>query len=206
MPGKKLHDPRRARRHRRYLGPVPVSRRSIRLGHVHARLFVPSVDGAESDCRRTVDSRIRSRDGTRIRHRQADPLQPARASRVLVHSGRRMDRGSGACRLGRGGAIPLRFPVHVQRLLRLRKRLHAGVSRRRSFCRPHRASAEVDARHRLRRQEGGRDRKRRDSGDARSGNGETRRARDDAAAVADVCGLGAGAGQVREHAAQVPLR
>ena len=73
------------------------------------------------------------------------------------------------------GALHLQFPVHVLGLLQIRGRLHAGICRPRQFRRPHRASAEMDRRHRLRRQEGGGDRLGRDRGDAGAGNGEDRR-------------------------------
>ena len=60
------------------------------------------------------------------------------------------------------------------------------VRRPRAVPRPHRAPAEVDARHRLRRQARRRDRQRRDRGDAGARAREARGARDDAAALADV--------------------
>jgi hypothetical protein len=38
LPGPPLRDPREPRRDRRHVGPVPLSRRALRLRHVHARL------------------------------------------------------------------------------------------------------------------------------------------------------------------------
>ena len=88
---------------------------------------------------------------------------------------------------GGDGDADLRLPLHVQRLLPLRRGLHARVPGDRAT-----SSGEVihpqhwpeDAR--LRRQAGGRDRQRRDRGDAGPGDGRERRAGDDAAALADL--------------------
>jgi monooxygenase len=60
------------------------------------------------------------------------------------------------------------FLLHVQRLLPLRRGLHARLRGHRALRRAHRAPAEVDRRHRLRRQARRRDRQRRDRGDAAS--------------------------------------
>ena len=72
----------------------------------------------------------------RERHRQADPLPPPGQARVVVDAGRALDRGGRAHR-GRGRdrdrALHLQFPVHVHRLLQLRGRLHAGISRARAI-------------------------------------------------------------------------
>ena len=60
LPGQDLRDPRGARRDRRHLGPVPLSGHPLGLGHVHARLLVPAVDGRQGDRRRPVDPRATS--------------------------------------------------------------------------------------------------------------------------------------------------
>ena len=68
-PRKTLRDPRGARAHRRHLGPVPLSGHPLGLGHVHARVLVPPLDGPEGDRRRPVDPRLHARDGRDVRHR-----------------------------------------------------------------------------------------------------------------------------------------
>ena len=78
-----------------------------------------------------------------------------------------------------------------------------GTERFRGRDRP---PAEVDRRHRLRRQARRRDRQRRDRGDARARAGEARRARDDAAALADVHHVAARRGPDRGLAARARCR
>ena len=97
-----------------------------------------------------------------------------------------VDGGSGARGLEGDGAPHLQLPVPVQRLLRLHRRLHAGVRGQRALHGPYRAPAEVDRRHRVRRQARRRDRQRRNRGDARAGAGEDGGARHDAAALAEL--------------------
>ena len=48
------------RRHRRHLGPLPLPRRPLRLGHVHPRLLPPPVGRREVDRRRRLDPRATS--------------------------------------------------------------------------------------------------------------------------------------------------
>ena len=85
------------------------------------------------------------------------------------------------------------------------QRLPAGVPRHRALQGPHRPSAEMDRRHRLRRQARGRDRQRRDRGDPGAGDGrERRRARHHAAALADLHGDAPVAGSVRHQDAPPP--
>ena len=55
VPRPHVRDPRRARRHRRHVGPVPLSRRALRQRHAHARLQLQAVDRREVDRRRAVD-------------------------------------------------------------------------------------------------------------------------------------------------------
>ncbi len=147
-------------------------------------------------------------DGPRIlnyvRETAAETASTRRSAFIIGSSGRRGRRRRRAgpsrsnarqARAQRGDrALHLQFPVHVLRLLQLRKRLFAGVSRGCGFRRPHRASAEMDRRRRLRRQARGGDRLRRHRGDAGAGDGETGRACHHAAALADLCGGAAGAG------------
>ena len=177
--------------------------------HVHARLFVQAVDRAEGDRRRAAHPELRPRDRRRERHRQEDPLQPPRQARVVVDAGRALDRG-GRAQAGEGGsrdrALHLQFPVHVLGLLQIRGRLHAGICRARRFRRPHRASAEMARRPRLRGQARGGDRLGRDRGDAGAGDGQDRRARHHAAALADLCGGAAGGGCARQQTARAICR
>lgn len=44
LPGTELHDRRGPRPARRHVGPVPLSGRAVRLGHLHAGVPVPAVD------------------------------------------------------------------------------------------------------------------------------------------------------------------
>ena len=120
-----------------------------------------------------------------------------------------LDRG-GRTHVGRGRdrdrALHLQFPVHVLRLLQIRGRLHAGICGPREFRRPHRASAEMARRSRLRRQARGGDRLGRDRGDAGAGDGEDGRPRHHAAALADLCGVAPGAGSARQQIARATCR
>ena len=100
-----LRHPRGARRHRRHLGPVPVPGHPLRLGHVHARLRIPAVDGAAGDRRRRDHPRLRAADGPRVRRGRPHPLPaPGGAGRVVratPAAGR-----SPPCRRRRRGASP----------------------------------------------------------------------------------------------------
>ena len=130
VPGQELRHPRGPRLHRRHLGSVPLSRHPLRLGHVHARLFVQAVDRAEGDRRRAAISSTTSADRGRERHRQENPLPSSRQTRVVVVGGSALD-GGGRAHGGRGRnrdrALHLQFPVHVLRLLQIRRGLHAGI-------------------------------------------------------------------------------
>ena len=146
VPGQEFCHSRGPRLHRRHLGSVPLSRHPLRLGHVHAGLFVQAVGRGQGDRRRAADPELCPRDRGRERHRQEDPLSSPGQARVVVDAGGALDRG-GRAHLGRGrhraGALHLQFPVHVLGLLQIRGRLHAGICRPRQFRRPHRASAEM---------------------------------------------------------------
>ena len=74
------------------------------------------------------------------------------------------------------------------------------------FRRPHRASAEMARRPRLRRQARGGDRLGRHRGDAGAGDGQDRRARHHAAALADLRGGAPGGGRARQQAARKTAR
>ena len=71
-------------RERRHLGPVPLSGRALRFGHVHPRLPVSPLDRRQGDRRRAGDPRLPARHRPRVRHRPADPLRPPRRPRRLV--------------------------------------------------------------------------------------------------------------------------
>ncbi len=142
---------------------------------------------AQVDRRRAGDPRLRARDRPRGRHRPQDPLP---ASRAAAPSGR-PPRRAGRCearaqRHRRDRRAELRLPAHVQRLLPLRRGLHAGLRGDGALRRAHRAPAAVERGHRLRGQARGRDRQRRDRRDAGAGDGSARGARHDAAALAEL--------------------
>ena len=189
---------------RRHVGPVPVSRHPLRLGHVHAGLQVPPVAGCEGHRGRAVHPQLRARDGEQVRHRPEDPLSPSRRARRVVDRGCAVDGRSGAHRHRRDGGPHLLLPVRLRRLLPLRRGLHAGLRGDRALHGPHRAPTGVDRRHRLRGQARGRDRQRRHRGDAGSGDGEARRPRHDAAALAELRRLAARAGPARQRLAPLP--
>ena len=84
VPRQDLRDPRGARGDRRHLGPLPLPRHPLGLRHVHARLPLPPVGGGEGDRRRPVDPRLHPRDGARPRRRPAHPLRPPRRARGVV--------------------------------------------------------------------------------------------------------------------------
>ena len=121
-----------------------------------------------------VDPDLHPRDRARARHRPPDPLRPSRRARRVVDADARwtveVERGP----TGEPHVAHLQLPVHVRRLLRLRRGLHAGVPRHRALQGPHRPSAEMARRPRLRRQARGRDRQRRHGGDAGAGDGRRR--------------------------------
>ena len=171
LPGQDLRDPRGARRDRRHLGPVPLPRHPLGLRHVHAGLLLPPWEEAKaiadgpsilSYIRETardhgIDSKIR------FHHRVV------RAEWSTCRGA--LDRGGRAHRHGGDGPPHLRLPVHVHRLLPLRRGLHAGLRGHRALRRPDRAPAALARGPRLRGQARRRDRQRRDCCDARSGDG-----------------------------------
>ena len=92
LPRPELRHPRGPRGHRRHLGPVPLSRRPVRLGHAHAGLPVPAVDPGEGHRRRPGDPELRARHRRRGGHRQAHQVRPpgdsARRGRPRPRAGR----------------------------------------------------------------------------------------------------------------------
>ena len=83
LPRRHLGGPRGARRDRGHVGPVPLPRHPVGLGHVHPRLPVPAVAGGVVDRVRGGDPRLRAPDRPRARGERAHPLRPAgRAARL----------------------------------------------------------------------------------------------------------------------------
>ena len=105
-----LRHPGSARRHRRHLGSVPLSRRALGFRHVHARLFVPALDGGESDRRRPVDPRLCPSDRRRPWRRQEHSIQHESRLRVLGF-GKTRDGRSRPSGPANGGAYVARFPA-----------------------------------------------------------------------------------------------
>ena len=147
-----------------------------------------------------LDPRVRAGDGAgragsseriRFHHRVVE--------RRVVERRRALDGRGRAHRHGGDGAADLRLPLDLQRLLPLRRGLHARVRGGRALRRPGRPPAALARGPRLQRQAGGRDRQRRHRGDAGAGDGGEGRARDDAAALADLHRLAAGRGPDRRQ-------
>ena len=133
-----------------------------------------------------------ARDRARARHRSRTS---ASATAWCAPSGRPPTR-AGRSRpqrtdTGETVALDLRLPLPVQRLLPLRRGLHAGVRGRRALRRRDRPPAALARGPRLHGQAGRRDRQRRDRRDPRARDGRARRARDDAAALAELRPLAA---------------
>ena len=177
--------------------------------HVHARLFVQAVDRAEGDRGRAADPELRARDRAST---TASTSTSASTTASSARRGRRRRR-AGPWRpsaRGRGRdrdrALHLQFPVHVLGLLQIRAGLHAGIFRRGRLRRPDRASAEMARGPRLCGQARGGDRLGRHGRDAGAGDGQDRRARHHAAALADLRRRAAGGGCARQQAAQEAAR
>ena len=126
----------------------------------------------------------------RARDRPAHPVRAPRGGRRVVLGRRALDRRGRA--RGRDGPADLRLPVHVHRLLPLRRGLHAGVRGHRALRRGDRAPAVLGRRHRIRRQARRRHRQRRDGRDDDPGTRPARRPRHDAPALAELHPLAAG--------------
>ena len=136
--------------------------------------------------------RLRPRDRARGRHRAPHPLPPPRGARRVVDRRRALDgRGRARPTPARRSQLTCGFLFMCTRLLPLRRGLHARVRGHRALRGPHRPPAALARGPRLRRQARRGDRQRRDRGDARPGDGRAGRARDDAAALAQLRRLAA---------------
>ena len=196
LPHKTLRDLRGARRDRRHVGPVPLPGRALGLGHVHARLPVPAVDGRQGDRRRPVDPRLRARDRARGRDRPPDPLRPPRRA---APRGRRADARWTVDGRGREPDVTCDFLYVCGGYYRYDEGYlpeFAGVERfAGQIVHPQFWPEDLDY-------AGKRvvvDRQRRDRGHARPGAGRAGRARDDAAALADLHPLDPVRGPDRER-------
>ena len=163
-----LEAPRRDRRH---LGPVPLPGHPLGLGHVHARLLVPAVDGGarrSPTARRSCDYiRDTAREYGVDRHIRFDHRVVARR---VVDRGRALDgrrrahrHRRDACELTCG--FLLRAAPATTATTRATRPDFAGA---RALRRADRAPAALAGGPRLRRQARRRDRQRRDRGDARA--------------------------------------
>ena len=142
LPRQDLRDPRGARRHRRHLGPVPLPRHPLGLGHVHARLQLPPLGGRQGDRRRPCDPQLRPRD------RRATTAWTRRSASTTGWFARSGPRRRPAGRVdaertdtGETRRAHLLLPVRRHRLLPLRRGLpaalrgHRALPRRRSSTR-----------------------------------------------------------------------
>ena len=103
--------------------------------------FRPWTRGQGDRRRRRRSSSYMRDTAARVRHRREDPLRPPRGARRVVDAPTRAGRSrSSAATSGETVTLDLRLPVHVQRLLPLRRGLHAASSpgterfRRRASC------------------------------------------------------------------------
>ncbi len=206
-PGKSFAILEGARRHRRHLGPVPLSRHPLRFRHVHAGLPLQALARGQGHRRRPVDPQICARDRKRERHRQAHPLPSSGHARRLVERGRTLDGGD---RSRRRPADSVRFSCNFLFICSGYYDYAGGYT-------PDFAGTDSFAGQivhpqilargsRLCRQDGRRDRQRRHRGDAGAGNGQDGRAGDDAAALADLCGLAPGRGRAGQLACAATCR
>ena len=173
-PGKALRHSGRTQRNRRHVGFVPLSRHSVRFGHVHDGLFLQGLEGNEGGRRRSailnylretaqefgIDRQIR------YQHRVKSASWSSEDSLWTVEA----EVGS-ANEPVRPRPLHVWLPISVQRLLRLRQRLLARIRRQRRFqgpvVHPQHWPEDLDYRG----QAGGRDRQRCDRGDAGSRDG-----------------------------------
>ena len=180
---------------RRHLGSVPLPRRALGLGHVHPELSVPALARRGVAGLRREHPHLHPADRGRGRHHAADPVPHQGAQRRLVVGLRPVDRAD------HGRDVHLPLPVRLRRLLRLRPRLPAGLPGAGGLRRPVRAPAVLAGRPGPRGQAGGGDRQRRDRGDPGARAGPDRRARHDAAALADLRDRAAGPRRGRRRVA-----
>ena len=188
------------------MGPVPLPGGPLGLGHADARLPLPAVDGGQGDRRRPVDPQLRARHRERRRHRREDPLQPPDRARRVVERGRALHRHRAPHGQRRDRRGHVRLPPGLQRLLPLRRGLHAPLRGQRALRRADHPPAVLARGPRLRRQARRRHRQRRDRDHARPGADRQGRARDDAAALAQLRPVDSGGGPDRQRAAARPAR
>ena len=202
LPVQELRRPGAPRRPRWHLGPVPIPRDSLRLGHVHPGLPLQAVGVVDLDRRRRLDQGLHQGSRDRERHRQAHPLPAQGAGRRVVRCGEPMDAHRRQQRAAAGAHLLV--PVRVQRLLQLRRGLPAEVRGLRRLRGHHHSSAALAGGSRLRRQEDRGDRlgRYRDHTDSFAGE-FGRRSRDDAAALTVLHRIAAAERPVRRAGQQV---
>ena len=147
VPAEELRDPRGQGLDRWNLGAVPLPGHPLGLGHVHAWVLVPALVERQVDRRRPVDPQLRPGDRERERDRPQGPLAPPGHKRHVVNG-----RPALACRGTSNGHRRDRPPdrglrIHVQRLLPLRRGLHARLPWHPPVRGPDRASAVLERRH-----------------------------------------------------------
>ena len=200
QPGPNLSHPREPRRRRRHLGPVPLSRHPLGQRHVHARIRLQALASGQGDRRRAGDPRLCPRDRRREQYPRPNPLPPPCDARLLVVGDGAVDGRGRAARHGRDGLFHLPLAPYVQRLLRLCRRLSPRFSGHGPLPGTDRPSAILARGSRLQGEEGRRHRQRRDGGDTGAGDGQGRRPRRHAAALADLYRLAPVRGQHRQLA------
>ena len=168
------------------MGPVPLPGHPLGLGHVHARLPVPAVDGGQGDRRRRLDpARTCARRPRelgidrhiRFGHRVVAAAWSSADARWTVEVGAPSRRAE---------QLTCALPVPVQRLLPLRRRATRPHFPGRERSPGRSCTRRLAGGPRLRRQAGRRHRQRRHGRHAGARAGRARGARDDAAALADV--------------------
>ena len=122
-----IRDPRGAGRHRRHVGPVPLSRRALRQRHAHPGLRLQTLDRGQGPGRRPQHPELRAPDRGGGGRRPPHPLPPQGDPRRLVHRRRPLDGDLRPHRRRPARPVHLQLPPDVQRLLRLRQGLHAGL-------------------------------------------------------------------------------
>src|SRR3984885_11291756 len=150
--------------------------------------------GGRGDRGRICHLELHPRDCGTLWYRPADQAGTSDDSSFVVFKRRALD-GGGADERWRERATGVPLPLYVQRLLQLRKRIQPGVSGHETVSRAVRASTGVAQGPRLRGQASGCHRKRSHGGDAGSGACQGCRARDDAAAVSELCGCASAQGR-----------
>ena len=123
VPGPDLRGARAPARDRRHLGPVPLPRHPLGLGHVHLRLQLPALDRR----RRRSPTAPSIRDYVTETAREygvaaAHPLRPPRACAPTGRAPKRRWRVEASARTpAQTETMTCRLPGRVHRLLRLRR-------------------------------------------------------------------------------------